>query len=474
MLWADRFVPPELLTNRTTALRARVVVCATCFATPCSLIAQSIRLHYEVQHWIPLLSWTVCTFLFIITPFVLRLTRKLWLSASLVSLALVIAAVGVGVMEGGVSSPNAIILLIGPIVATLLGGWRSGVAIEFLAIVLCVALWFGHRYGVISPEVPMATDTLFTMRATVLASLSFAAFLLTMFYEVERDRSEAELSEQAVELAAARDAVAAAAETKIELLASQRRELERDLQLTAAVQKLLLPKQDSFDTECVSVAGFSVTAAQAGGDWWFAEPLPDGGVRIVLGDVTGHGAAPAMVAAVVAGAFRAMQERAQHVDPRALLEVLHTVARGVSTGLYTMPFGLLDVTCYGRALWLSAAAPPLLVLRRDGAVDSITVPGTPLGGATFSLGEKVFDLSVGERILLTSDGVSELRLAGGYDLGLRRLGKLFRSTGSVSVASARDEIAERLDHMRGSEPLHDDVTFAIAELRAVRAQRVFA
>ena len=176
-----------------------------------------------------------------------------------------------------------------------------------------------------------------------------------------------------------------------------------------------------------------------------------------------------MVAAVVAGAFRASQETG-HLPSRDLLAVLHSVARDVSAGTYTMPFGILELAPHGRARWYSAAAPPVLVLRKGGDVDSFTVSGTPLGSNTFALGERSFELVVGDRILLTSDGVSELRLSSGYDLGLRRLAKLLQTTESVNVKRARDEIAERLDKMRGHEVLYDDVTFALIELRAVRSK----
>jgi serine phosphatase RsbU (regulator of sigma subunit) len=464
VVWIDRFIPQGLLQNRTDALRARVVVGSSMFATVASLTAQGIRLQHESQHWVPLLSWVICTLLFIMTPVVMSLVGKLWLTSSMVPLAVLVGALGVALKEGGVSSPNAMVMIVAPVVATLLGGWRSGIATAGLVVASTTALWLGHASGAVSAIPDMETNTLTIMRATILGVLSLFLFFLTLLYELERDRAESELSDRAAELAHARDAVVEAAETKFELLAAQRRELERDLALTAAVQKLLLPRRDSFETDYVSVAGFSVTAAQAGGDWWFTETLSDGTVRVVLGDVTGHGAAPAMVAAVVAGAFRALQETGQ-MGARGLLQVLNAVARDVSAGTYTMPFGLLELSPYGRASWFSAAAPPLLVLRRDGTVDSITVSGTALASPSFSVGERFFDLAPGERILLTSDGVSELRLSSGYDLGLRRLAKLLKNTGGTALRDARDELAERLDALRGSEALHDDVTFALVELR---------
>lgn len=466
--WIDRWIPPALRERRTEHLRARVLVVVPMFATSVSLPVQAIRLSQESQHWIALLSWAICTLLFISVPIMLRVTGRLALTSVLVSVALLVGSLGVAVTEGGMGSPNTMVMILGPVVATLLGGRNSGGAVAVLVLLCSLGLWELHHAGLISSLSPLQQDTLTTMRVTMVGALSLALYMLTLFYEGERNRSERELSDKALELERARDAVVETSGMKIALLASQRRELERDRELAAAVQKLLLPKRDSMETEHVSVAGFSVPAMQAGGDWWFAETLPDGTLRVLLGDVTGHGAAPAMVAAVVAGAFRAMQETVR-LDARAVLGVLHKVLLDVSAGLYTMPFGILEVTPSGRGTWLSAAASPVLILRTNGDVDTVSAPGTALGSDVLKLGQSSFELRRGERILLTSDGVPELRMSAGHDFGLRRLAKMLQCTQTSSVCAARDSLIDELNAARGDAELSDDLTFALIELRATRA-----
>ncbi len=450
-------------------MRARAVVAGGMFASSVSLPVQAIRLTQESQHWIALLSWTICTFILICLPVVMRLTTWPGLGSGLVSVALLIGSLGVAIAEGGVTSPNSMVMLIAPAVATMLGGRMSGFVVGVLVLGCCAGMWLLHTFGMVPSESPLQAGALVTMRIMIIAALAGTLAAVQLFYEAERDRTEAELAQAAVELADAHDAVVEGAAAKLALLASQHRELERDLELTAAVQKLLLPKRDSMQTEHISLAGFSIPARNAGGDWWFSEVLQDGTLRVLLGDVTGHGTAPAMVAAVVAGAFRALQGVVQY-ESRTVLGVLNQILLDVSAGMYTMPFGILELSPNGRGTWLSAAASPVLILRRDGEIDTVSTPGTPLGSDVLQLGQGSFHLEAGERVLLSSDGVPELRMSTGHEFGLRRLSKLLKATHETAVERARDDIVEHLDRMRGDDELHDDVTFALIELRASRVQ----
>ena len=85
----------------------------------------------------------------------------------------------------------------------------------------------------------------------------------------------------------------------------ENRAMKKDLEVTHAVQSLILPKQDTFTSDQVKLASFYKAAGQSGGDWWWYDVDKERGVlTIVLGDVTGHGAGPAMISAVVAGIFQ--------------------------------------------------------------------------------------------------------------------------------------------------------------------------
>ncbi|MGE4133729.1 MAG: GAF domain-containing protein, partial [Bdellovibrionales bacterium] len=69
---------------------------------------------------------------------------------------------------------------------------------------------------------------------------------------------------------------------KITKLEIERRNLEKNLELTGQVQSLLLPHKINFESEEFSLVGHYQPAEQSGGDWWFFERLHNGSPVIVV------------------------------------------------------------------------------------------------------------------------------------------------------------------------------------------------
>ncbi len=61
------------------------------------------------------------------------------------------------------------------------------------------------------------------------------------------------------------------------------------------VQQMLVPAKDVIVRPFVRLAGHFHPASECGGDWWTAHDLPDQKVLTVIGDVTGHGIASAII-----------------------------------------------------------------------------------------------------------------------------------------------------------------------------------
>ena len=461
--WIDRWVPDRVLAEPRSAMRGRAVVGASMFAASVSLVVQALRLSQEGQHWIPLASWTLCTLSFILIPIMMRWTGRLGFAGVLVAIGILVGSLGVAVKEGGINSPNSMLMIVAPVVASLLGGWRSGAVIALVVAACGAGLFFLHDGGLIEAQGEIDPRTGMIMRCIMAGALACALYALTLFYDWERSRQERDLADAVEEVAHAQQALIDASAMRLELVEAQQRALEQDMELTAAVQRLLLPKRDVVSSDYVSVAGVNVPASQAGGDWWLAEPLPKGSMRLVVGDATGHGAAPAMITAVVAGAYRALQE-VERRDAEDLLEVLHWTLADFGASQYTMPLGFLDVSPTGQAHWFSAAAPPLLLLRKQGDLQVVTESGTPLGAASRRLGKRTLQLEVGDRLLVATDGVLELRTDAGRELGLKRLAKLFQQLGDRPVEQLRDALLEELTRVRGEAPQDDDLTFAVVQL----------
>ena len=143
----------------------------------------------------------------------------------------------------------------------------------------------------------------------------------------------------------------------------------------------------------------------AGGDWFDAVPLADGGVALVVGDVVGHGVA----ASAAMGQLRAVLADALATGP----DPLAALARADAFAARTPPLRAATVALValdpatGALRHSSCGQPPPLVVGVDGSTRFLAAAGSgPLGtGSTPVLAHDT--LAPGELVLLYSDGLVE-------------------------------------------------------------------
>ena len=198
--------------------------------------------------------------------------------------------------------------------------------------------------------------------------------------------------------------------------------------------------------------------ARIGGDLYEVVAIPDR-VRVIVGDVCGHGLPSVRLAATTLGAFR---EGALVTD--RLDDLVGLLDQRLSPQLAEEEF----VTCViadfyddGRLELVNCGHPPPLVARLDGG--ELAVPpsaATPLGlgPAPEPLAVR---LEVGDRVLFYTDGLVEGRTAGGRTLLVERFLPLLRD-GTLDEALARVLETVRCE-LRGS--LQDDLALVLAERR---------
>ncbi len=241
--------------------------------------------------------------------------------------------------------------------------------------------------------------------------------------------------------------------------------LDHDLLLTGAVQQLFLPKRDRFSAAGVDLVGFYRPADRSGGDWWWYEDAEDGGLRVLVGDIAGHGVAAAMLTGAVAASY---QNIAKAQADRPLPDNLREVAasfRHISEGAHNMSLVAFEIDARRRMLkvW-SAGAPPVLVLRDDGSVVPLLSTGTLMGDDEVELGESSLELRPGDRIFAFSDGLPEMLRPNGRQVGYAGISRILRQTHEDDAARAKERIETRLDDLRGSEPQRDDFCFVIVDI----------
>jgi len=240
--------------------------------------------------------------------------------------------------------------------------------------------------------------------------------------------------------------------------------VERDLELTGAVQSGFLPENNDINMGRMHVFGLYRPADACGGDWWWHESLPNGKHIIMVGDVTGHGPGPAMVTAAVATAFRVLPENGLE-DAMHGLEVLNKEVLRVAKGKYHMTMAALEVDEEsGHWTLYSAGAPPMLSLNANGKHRVHFCPGAPLGTEKgFEAGRLEGKFDPQTRIMLYTDGIPELEQPNGNALGMRKFAQQYELTKGHPLPSAAALILTQADVARGGTPQGDDWTFTLVE-----------
>tara|TARA_R110002096_G_scaffold16898_1_gene57656 strand:+ start:107610 stop:110780 length:3171 start_codon:yes stop_codon:yes gene_type:complete len=241
--------------------------------------------------------------------------------------------------------------------------------------------------------------------------------------------------------------------------------VERDLELTGAVQTGFLPTDPTFRSEAFELHGVYHPAESTSGDWWW-HTFHDGWHFTLVGDVTGHGPGPAMVTAAVATAFR-VQPTEKEIVSR--FETINEEVLRVGRGKYMMALSVLAIEeATGNYVYYSMGGLPALHCSSN-KVASVATRGTLLGNADFSVGVKEGTLQAGDRVMLYTDGIPEIEMANGRQVGMRRFTGEYQRSSEMPLSQAAREMVEFALRVDSAEMQDDDWTFAMIKWDGIGA-----
>lgn len=238
--------------------------------------------------------------------------------------------------------------------------------------------------------------------------------------------------------------------------------VERELELTAAVQTGFLPKNNTLDTGPSKLYGFYRAADQCSGDWWWYERMGEK-LWVLVGDVTGHGPGPAMVTAAVGTAVRVQGDTTRTPMVDRVNNINREVLR-IAAGKYQMCLTAVELDeRTGNFTVHSAGGLPIFILRADGQVKMLLVRGTPVGTEDFILGNTTGKLEPGERLMALTDGLPEIMMPNGRMLGMRSIRRTYKDTKGMGLEDTAVKLVNRGDEARAGAPQEDDWTFVIVD-----------
>ncbi len=242
------------------------------------------------------------------------------------------------------------------------------------------------------------------------------------------------------------------------LTPAQQRELERDLELAAQIQRELLPppflRLDEWE-----IAHHYAPLGPVSGDYCDVIRGQDGaqGLFFALGDVSGKGIAASMLMAHLHAIFRTLI--ALGLPVRDLVERAGRIFRESTLAPYyatlvcgkAMASGEIELSNAGHCT-------PLLV--HDGDVRHIEDgAGLPLG--LFSGGQytsQTLKLARGELLLLYTDGLTEARSSSSEEYGEGRLRQVLVGGNSLPLSALIERVIQDCAAFRDSAPMLDDLT----------------
>ncbi len=247
---------------------------------------------------------------------------------------------------------------------------------------------------------------------------------------------------------------------------AEKQRIQRDLNIAREIQQGLLPKQPP-DLSGFDIAGWNQSADETGGDCYDWLILPDGLLAITIGDATGHGIGPALVAAEARALLRATVMQTRDLS-RIVPQVNDLLAEDLREGTFVTAFiGLLDPAT-GVVDYLSAGHGPLLVYgAADDSVSEVPTHGLPLGlipGVEYDPPTRV-PLNGGDMLLLFTDGFFEWSRPDGEQFGTERLSDIVRRHRHLPAAEIiRLVYAAVVEFSEGTKQ-SDDCTAVIVKRR---------
>lgn len=224
--------------------------------------------------------------------------------------------------------------------------------------------------------------------------------------------------------------------------------------------------QSTATVEGFDIAGFASPADETGGDYFDFIRLPDGGLALVIGDVSGHGISAALIMAETRAYLRSSAGTCCDVG-----SLLTSVNRALVHNLAPDRFVTLLVVCLDptkkTVTFSGAGHEPGFLLNPSGSIASeFKSNGPPLGllsGYSYLSSEPV-TLAKDQAILLLTDGITDTPLPDGCFFGTRQAIKYFNNNRDRSARDIAEGLCRAVEAHAADQKLLDDVTSVVLKV----------
>jgi PAS domain S-box-containing protein len=241
-------------------------------------------------------------------------------------------------------------------------------------------------------------------------------------------------------------------------------EIQEDLTLAARVQQSLAPK--SIVWGGVNVETVYRPVRTIGGDFGLVSALDEDHLNLLVCDVSGHGIGSALVA------NRIYTEMMTQLRSGAGLDVMlrhlnRFVMHNIGSSVFFFTVAAARIDRGGRRMVFAGAGHPPGMIVRDGQEPRLLESRSMvLGALPEAVGPEVtldVDLEEGDRVVLYTDGITDVFNSEGEMLGVEGVQKFVRETSLLPFHQMKQGILDRVAAWSDG-PATDDVSLVLMEV----------
>jgi len=247
-------------------------------------------------------------------------------------------------------------------------------------------------------------------------------------------------------------------------LQKRQMEIEEDLRLAARVQKSLVPK--SLVWNGLSIDSFYHPVHSVGGDFALVNSQDGEHISLLVGDVSGHGIGSALVAnRIYSETMGHLRTGMPFIDIFA--ELNRFLLEDIDAGMFiTVAAASIDTHLH-RMVFAGAGHPPAMLVCRGQSPLLLESRSAILGvlpDAVDTTPSLELQLEPGDRIVLYTDGITEVFNSRGEMLGIEGIREIVHQTSTLSAQEMKQGILDGVAAWRSGPP-SDDVSLVLVHVR---------
>jgi len=247
-------------------------------------------------------------------------------------------------------------------------------------------------------------------------------------------------------------------------LEESQRQIDEDLALAARVQQSLAPQSMTWGG--LRVDAYYHPVRRIGGDFGVVSPVGDDNLNLLVCDVSGHGIGSALVANRLYTEILA--ELRSNVPLGDMLRRLNQfVLQSIGGSAFYFTAAAARIDRDGRRMVFAGAGHPPAMIVSPGMEPRLLESRSMLLGALPDAvdGEAVLDLDLnpGDRVMLYTDGLTEVFNSRGEMLDVNGLQKIVRESSELPLGEMKTTILDRVAEWRSGPPA-DDVSLVLVEV----------